>query len=357
MRVPFSVGHGQFVMHDAVINGPFEGATLRGKVDFRAQTIDMGGTYVGGTGVLQARWRSIPMLGPILTGPRGEGVFGITFAIKGSMANPQVVVNPLCAAHARHLPRDLPDDDRRTRASWRVTARARAAMARAPRAPRRQAGQRRMEAPAMTPEVGGSWSAETNQPPADPSASSSDLQSPGLPLAAQHRWCARRLPQSDRDGTPARGLSWLDPCGGSRARTGPMQKRKLGKSGIEIAPLMFGGNVFGWTADEAMSFKLLDGFVAAGFDAIDTADVYSRWAPGNKGGESETVLGKLAQGARRARQGRHRHQGRQRDGARRARACPRRYILRAVEDSLKRLQTDYIDLYQSHVDDAKTAAR
>ena len=71
-----------------------------------------------------------------------------------------------------------------------------------------------------------------------------------------------------------------------------MQKRRLGKSGLEIQPLMFGGNVLGWTADEAMSFKLLDGFVGAGLDAIDTADVYSKWAPGNKGGESETLLGK-----------------------------------------------------------------
>src|SRR5436190_23793105 len=71
-----------------------------------------------------------------------------------------------------------------------------------------------------------------------------------------------------------------------------MKKRKLGKSAIEIAPLMFGGNVLGWTADEAMSFKLLDGFVGAGLDAIDTADVYSKWAPGNKGGESETIPGK-----------------------------------------------------------------
>ena len=70
-----------------------------------------------------------------------------------------------------------------------------------------------------------------------------------------------------------------------------MQKRKLGNSGLEIAPLMFGGNVFGWTADEATSFKLLDGFVGAGFNAIDTADVYSNWVPGHKGGESETVIG------------------------------------------------------------------
>ncbi|MGA2127656.1 MAG: aldo/keto reductase, partial [Xanthobacteraceae bacterium] len=71
-----------------------------------------------------------------------------------------------------------------------------------------------------------------------------------------------------------------------------MDKRKLGSSELEIAPLVFGGNVFGWTADEATSFRLLDAFVAAGFDCIDTADVYSRWAPGNSGGESETIIGK-----------------------------------------------------------------
>src|SRR5580700_8282332 len=70
-----------------------------------------------------------------------------------------------------------------------------------------------------------------------------------------------------------------------------MEQRKLGKSSIEVAPLTFGGNVFGWTADEAMSFRLLDGFVAAGFNFIDSADVYARWVPGNNGGESETIIG------------------------------------------------------------------
>src|SRR5260221_13079932 len=71
-----------------------------------------------------------------------------------------------------------------------------------------------------------------------------------------------------------------------------MNKRKLGNSGLEISPLVFGGNVFGWTLDEASSFKLLDAFVAAGFNAVDTADVYSKWVPGHTGGESETILGK-----------------------------------------------------------------
>lgn len=70
-----------------------------------------------------------------------------------------------------------------------------------------------------------------------------------------------------------------------------LEKRPLGRSGLDIAPLVFGGNVFGWTADKATSFDLLDGFIAAGFDAIDTADAYSRWVPGHSGGESETIIG------------------------------------------------------------------
>ena len=71
-----------------------------------------------------------------------------------------------------------------------------------------------------------------------------------------------------------------------------MQKRRIGRSELEVAPLMFGGNVFGWTADEATSFSILDAFVDAGLNFIDTADVYSAWAPGNQGGESETIIGK-----------------------------------------------------------------
>jgi aryl-alcohol dehydrogenase-like predicted oxidoreductase len=132
-----------------------------------------------------------------------------------------------------------------------------------------------------------------------------------------------------------------------------MQKRKLGNSDIEIAPLAFGGNVFGWTVDEATSFKLLDAFVEAGFNFIDTADTYSHWAPGNNGGESETVIGRWLQ-----RVGRRdkviiatkvgSEMGPNRKG------LSGTYIRRAVEDSLQRLQTDYIDLYQSHVDDADT---
>ena len=132
-----------------------------------------------------------------------------------------------------------------------------------------------------------------------------------------------------------------------------MQKRSLGTSGIEVSPLCFGGNVFGWTADEATSFKLLDRFSESGFNFIDTADVYSRWVPGNQGGESETILGKwLSQGGRR-------------DQVVIATKCglemgpnekglSRQYIVKAVERSLKRLQVERIDLYQAHTDDDQT---
>ena len=130
-------------------------------------------------------------------------------------------------------------------------------------------------------------------------------------------------------------------------------KRKLGKSGLEIAPIVFGGNVFGWTADEATSFQLLDAFVAAGFNAVDTADVYSKWVPGNRGGESETIIGKwLKRSGKRqgviiaTKVGSEMEPGKK--------GLSKGYILEAVEDSLQRLQTDYIDLYQSHVDDAET---
>ena len=132
-----------------------------------------------------------------------------------------------------------------------------------------------------------------------------------------------------------------------------LTKRKLGNSGLEIAPIMFGGNVFGWTIDEATSFRLLDAFVAAGFNAVDTADVYSKWAPGNKGGESETIIGKWLKHSDKRQQviiatkvGSEMGPGKK--------GLSKRYILAAVEDSLQRLQTDYIDLYQSHVDDPDT---
>lgn len=129
-----------------------------------------------------------------------------------------------------------------------------------------------------------------------------------------------------------------------------MQLRSLGRSGLQVSPLCFGGNVFGWTADEATSFALLDAWVDAGFNFIDTADVYSRWAPGHTGGESESVIGRWLK-----RSGK-RHQivlatkvGKDMgDGKLGLRAA---YIRQAVEASLQRLQTDHIDLYQSHDDD------
>jgi aryl-alcohol dehydrogenase-like predicted oxidoreductase len=132
-----------------------------------------------------------------------------------------------------------------------------------------------------------------------------------------------------------------------------MQKRRLGNSGLEISPLVFGGNVFGWTADEATSFRLLDAFVAAGFNAIDTADVYSKWVPGHTGGESETILGKwLARSGNRGKVIVATKVGL--EMAPDKKGLAKTYILRAAEDSLRRLQTDTIDLYQSHTDDADT---
>jgi aryl-alcohol dehydrogenase-like predicted oxidoreductase len=132
-----------------------------------------------------------------------------------------------------------------------------------------------------------------------------------------------------------------------------MDKRQVGKSELRIAPLMLGGNVFGWTADEATSFRILDAFVDAGFDAIDTADVYSRWAPAG-GGTSERVLGAWfkASGKRdkvvlATKLGMEMGKG--------LKGLSAKYIVEAVEASLQRLQTDVIDLYQSHRDDADTA--
>ncbi|HEY6308541.1 MAG TPA: aldo/keto reductase [Candidatus Angelobacter sp.] len=131
-----------------------------------------------------------------------------------------------------------------------------------------------------------------------------------------------------------------------------MEKRKLGNSGLEVSPLCFGGNVFGWTADEPMSFKLLDAFVAAGFNFIDTADSYSTWAPGHKGGESETVIGNwLKARGRRNRVIIATKVGSEVMGRK---GLSKAYIVSEVEESLKRLQTDYIDLYQSHRDDPST---
>jgi aryl-alcohol dehydrogenase-like predicted oxidoreductase len=132
-----------------------------------------------------------------------------------------------------------------------------------------------------------------------------------------------------------------------------MKKRKLGNSGLEVASLAFGGNVFGWTVDEPTSFQLLDAFASSGFNLIDTADIYSTWVPGNEGGESETIIGNWMKrsGNREnvviaTKVGMEMGPGKK--------GLSRSYILRAVEDSLRRLQTDYIDLYQSHQDDKET---
>jgi len=132
-----------------------------------------------------------------------------------------------------------------------------------------------------------------------------------------------------------------------------MEKRKLGNSGLEVAPLAFGGNVFGWTVDEPTSFVLLDAFVEAGFNLIDTADMYSRWVQGHSGGESETIIGKwLKRSGKRAKVIIASKVGKEMGPN--SQGLSKTYILQAVEDSLRRLQTDYIDLYQSHDDDPET---
>ncbi|TAJ24680.1 MAG: aldo/keto reductase [Reyranella sp.] len=131
-----------------------------------------------------------------------------------------------------------------------------------------------------------------------------------------------------------------------------MQKRKLGKSDLEFAPIAFGGNVFGWTADEAVSHKLLDAFVDAGFSFVDTADVYSRWVPGHTGGESEKIIGSWLK-----------KNPAKRDKVLIATKCgmvpaegalTRAHIKKSVDESLQRMNTDRIDLFQSHKDDKAT---
>jgi aryl-alcohol dehydrogenase-like predicted oxidoreductase len=129
--------------------------------------------------------------------------------------------------------------------------------------------------------------------------------------------------------------------------------RKLGNSGLEVSPLVLGGNVFGWTIDESRSFEVLDKFVAAGFNFVDTADIYSRWAAGNRGGESEAIIGKwLKRTGKRGQVVIATKVGMEMGPS--AKGLAKAYIFRAVEQSLARLQTDHIDLYQSHVDDAAT---
>ena len=132
-----------------------------------------------------------------------------------------------------------------------------------------------------------------------------------------------------------------------------MEKVQLGNTDLRMYPVVFGGNVFGWTIDEKQSFEILDGFNNAGFNAIDTADVYSKWASGNAGGESETIIGKWMKDKKNRSEivlatkvGSDMGNGKK--GLKKA------YILKAAEDSLKRLQTDHIDLYQTHFDDEST---
>lgn len=132
-----------------------------------------------------------------------------------------------------------------------------------------------------------------------------------------------------------------------------MKMRALGRTGIQIAPLVLGGNVFGWTADEKTSFAVLDSFAEAGCNAVDTADVYSSWAPGNKGGESETIIGKWMK----ARSNRNRmvvitKVGSDMGGGRKGLGAA--YIEKAVDASLQRLGIETIDLYLSHWPDAET---
>lgn len=131
-----------------------------------------------------------------------------------------------------------------------------------------------------------------------------------------------------------------------------MEKRILGKTDLNIAPIVFGGNVFGWTINEQKSFEILDHFVDSGFNFIDTADVYSRWVPGNKGGESETIIGNWLK-----------KQNKRHDviiatkvgsDMGNGKSLKKDYIINQVEHSLARLQTDYIDLYFSHFDDETT---
>lgn len=132
-----------------------------------------------------------------------------------------------------------------------------------------------------------------------------------------------------------------------------MKRKRLGNSSIEIPPLAIGGNVFGWTVDEPTSFKLLDAFVSFGFNFIDTADTYSTWYPGNKGGESETIIGKwLKRSGKRDEVVIATKVGKEMGPSKKG--LSKSYIHSALEASLRRLQTDYIDLYQSHADDLRT---
>lgn len=135
-----------------------------------------------------------------------------------------------------------------------------------------------------------------------------------------------------------------------------MEKRQLGNTDLQVYPITFGGNVFGWTLNEKQSVEILNGFTEAGFNFIDTADVYSRWAPGNSGGESEKIIGNWMKEKKNRQDiilttkvGSDMGDGKK--------GLKKEYIFKAVEDSLKRLKTDYLDLYQTHFDDASTSVQ
>ncbi|MGV3549110.1 aldo/keto reductase [Rhizobium sp.] len=135
-----------------------------------------------------------------------------------------------------------------------------------------------------------------------------------------------------------------------------MDKRALGTTGLDIAPLVFGGNVFGWTLNERDSFRILDAFIDQGFNAIDTADAYSTWVPGNKGGESETIIGNWlkARPALRDKVVVFTKVGSEMPGHTTGRNLTERWILEEVENSLRRLGVESIDLYFSHWPDPAT---
>jgi aryl-alcohol dehydrogenase-like predicted oxidoreductase len=132
-----------------------------------------------------------------------------------------------------------------------------------------------------------------------------------------------------------------------------MEKRRLGQSDLQLAPLMLGGNVFGWTIDEKTSFGILDAFVDAGFNAIDTSDSYARWVPGNTGGESEIIIGNWFK--RSGKRDKVLLATKVGEDMGEGRSLKKDYILRECEASLRRLQTDRIDLYQTHFDDEVTS--
>jgi aryl-alcohol dehydrogenase-like predicted oxidoreductase len=132
-----------------------------------------------------------------------------------------------------------------------------------------------------------------------------------------------------------------------------MYLRELGRSGLHVSPLCLGTNVFGWTIDEPMAQRILDAFIDSGFNFVDTADVYSVWAPGHKGGESETIIGNwVKRTGRRDRLIIGTKVGMEMAPERKG--LSKGHILRSAEDSLKRLHTEYIDLYQAHIDDPDT---